>query len=178
MKKLLYILPVLLFLTGCAAASSEKRIDSVLSDLGVADVHKDVNVTINKKHGALDIAITNVKTATITVDDEASHIANNKKMIDAVAIKWTIKNTSKNVTQFNELASYIVTKDGQQINGTTFDSRSIDFELHPGVKKTGELYFIMDNPVDDLTEFTLYIDDVLIDDKVVTSKTKVKVKFK
>lgn len=180
MKKLLYTLPLLFSLVGCAAAETEKKekpVDTVLNNLGEVTLYEDIATDLTLKHSPLDIAITNVKLASVDIEEGATQLVDDKEVIEAVAITWDVKNTSDDITQFNDLASYIVTKDGQQINGTTFDSDGIDSELHGGVKQDGELYFVMDNPVEDLKEFTLYVDPVFINDEIVSDATKIDVQL-
>lgn len=192
MKKLLVLLCAALFLAACGNPSTEKTGEkketaaaekdnnkTVLRHLGTVNIQKNIDVNKKFKYGPLDIEITNVKTAKIKVDESALGLVDDKKEIYAVALQWTIKNTSKNITEFNELANYIVTNDKQQIHGTTFDGpTSIDYELHPGVKQNGELYFVMDKDVKDLKSFDFYLDEVRQGDKTIAKNKKVLIELK
>lgn len=191
MKKLLVLLCAALFLAACGDPSTEKTGDkketaaekeknkTVLRHLGTVDIQKNIDINKKLKYGPLDIEITNVKTAKIKVDESALGLVDDKKEIYAVSLQWTIKNTSKKITEFNELANYIVTNDKQQIHGTTFDGpTSIDYELHPGVKQNGELYFVMDKDVKDLKSFDFYLDDVRQSEKTIAKDKKILIELK
>lgn len=190
MKKLLVLLCAALFLAACGDPSTEKTSEkketaaekeknkTVLRHLGTVDIQKNIDMNKKIKYGPLDIEITNVKTAKIKVDESALGLVDDKKEIYAVALQWTIKNTSKKITEFNELANYIVTNDKQQIHGTTFDGpTSIDYELHHGVKQSGELYFVMDKDVKDLKSFDFYLDDVRQSEKTIAKDKKILIKL-
>lgn len=187
MRKLFVLLYAALFLVACGGPSEQKASErkettateteknkTVLRHLGTVNIQKNIDVNKKVKYGPLDIEITNVKTAKIKVEESALGLVDDKKEIYAVALQWTIKNTSKKITEFNELANYIVTNDKQQIHGTTFDGpTSIDYELHPGVKQNGELYFVMDKDVKGLKSFNFYLDDVRQGDKTIAKDKKI-----
>lgn len=173
--------PFIYFLTACnnQENSNEKdkiitaQNDSVLNELGAVETKKDIDMKKAIKHGPIEIEMTNLKLAKIKVDDESLGLVDGEKEIDALAIKWSIKNTSDKKTNFFDTGSYLVTNDKQQIHSSTFQDTSVDQGLHPGVEQKGELFFVMEKDVQKLKSIDLYLDQVLIGEKVVAESKKI-----
>lgn len=184
MKKLLFVLLLVLFLAACGGegeesgseesssnevnASEETDSDStedevtegdtIENEMGTFNItYKDKDIKDTYENGPMNLTITGVQVGTLEPSEDYKDMFDGKEKLTTITVGMNAENTSDETVSFYPNQAVLTTNAGDQVDADLFLSGDVGGDFFGEVKKEGEVIFLLDTPAEEIESGKLII---------------------